>query len=189
MMDEDLALRLERLEMLAAGELRREASPGVPGLMGASDQARLAALWSPSSLLVYSAGDIFNATAIAGATWTNVGANNAFVVETATEIVEVELLLTLSVTAAAATNLMGRLVFNSASTPVVIPMPGALVPSAGAFGVLAGRTLKLPAGTLPTGAATVVYQMHASGACTAYLRCATQPTNENMAMRLWRVSA
>lgn len=42
-MDDDLRGRIERLELLSAGELRREASSGVAGLLSAVDYSKLAA--------------------------------------------------------------------------------------------------------------------------------------------------
>jgi hypothetical protein len=168
-MDRDLLERIERLEMLAAGELRREASAGVAGLMRA-----------PVSRLVYVASaDLANGLAVAATTWTDIVPSQSFTLGSRTGFLYVSVRVAIGIAnGGVASEFACRALIDGASA---VPLSGDSAVASGLANL--GGGMFRDTGRAP-GSHTIKIQVYGQAAFTAYCRAASNPNEEFAAITI-----
>lgn len=190
-MDQDLDYRLSRVEMLLELASRQRATTGTDGLMSYMDKAaldtavvKLAGLARPQLRLAYTAVADVYIGAVAGGSYTDMGAAQPFSVTSANSVLIFEVRASIQVVQSAGGNVInlraqidgtGGTKLTSASVPVA----GSAFLNGATFignGFAAGaHTFKVQ-----------VYVVAANG--TIYCRPGTQPATETLEYRIWEIA-
>lgn len=130
------------------------------------------------------ASDVANALALPAATWTDVGVNQSFSVGASSSVISVSVsgFINVNTSNGNGSNLAGRLVIDSASTPIIKIVSGCYIGTNSFDNVLSGTSPFFLTG-LATGTHTVKVQVYAGNAAIAYCRPTTLPS-ESLSLRV-----
>jgi hypothetical protein len=142
-----------------------------------------------SRLSAIEATDLFSATALTAATWTDFKANQNFTVDNANSVILISIVGRAQVgSTAAATEATSRIIVDSAGTPITRYVGGDASYAANQFGnPFSGGGLIMITG-LAAGTHTIKTQIYSVAASSVvYCRCSTQPNTEFFATYVYEL--